>query len=126
GGVREAVAGPDHERFEGEAGIQLALEPGARAARGGPSVRPWIGGRLGRRRDRLVRGPADRGALAEDLGEALAQDRKVVFVDPVHEERVGNFELDASGRQLARHDRLEPGFERLLALKPRADRGENL
>src|SRR5712691_8578599 len=102
--------------------MELALEPGARRA-SGAAGRGSGGTHLGRdharwRRRGLVRGEANLGTRAEHVLEALAQGGKVVFVDPVHEECVGNFEIDALGADLARGDRSEPGLERLLALEP--------
>ena len=63
---------------------------------------------------------------AEHFREAALEQGKMVFVDPVHEEGVGNFEIDVLGAELARHDRLEPRVECLVAAEPRPDRIEDL
>src|SRR5436190_20214338 len=42
----------------------------------------------------------------------------MVLVNPIDEERVGNLELDFTGAEADREDRLEPGLERLLAADP--------
>ena len=120
GRVREPVAGADDERLEREPGAELALEPLARARvggggrRGGPGRRERLA-RDGRQGQGLARGETDLRAIPEHLTERLAQGGEVVFVDPVHEERVGNLEVHRLRPELTRHDGAEPGVERLAA-----------
>jgi len=66
------------------------------------------------------------GRAAQHLGEALAQGRKMMFVDPVHEKRVRNFEFDALRSDFARGDRFEPGLERLIAFDSALHRHQDL
>ena len=47
-------------------------------------------------------------------------------MDPVHEEGVGDFEFDRFWRERNGDDRLEPGFECLLALQTPAHTQQNL
>jgi len=69
---------------------------------------------------------ADLGIGVEDLAQALAKRDQVVLVDPVDEERIGDFELDDLGAEHERYDRLEPGVERLLGLESGLYRDEDL
>jgi hypothetical protein len=131
GRVGEAVAASDDESLERETGIQLTVEPRARVTvRGSGRRRSRTGldrrdGSCGGRR-RLVRMETNRRSLAQHFRHRLAERGQVVFVDPVHEEGVGNLEIDVLGAELARHDRLEPRVECLVAAEPRPDRIEDL
>ena len=132
GGVREAVARADDERPEREPRVELAVEPIAGAGVGG---RRGDGRRspgrssgacfrsrgaqacVSRHRHGLARGEVDVGADTEDFAEGLTEHQHVVFVDPVHEERVGYFEFDELGADFTRHDGLQPCVEGLLAFQ---------
>src|SRR5439155_25762007 len=131
GSLGETVAAADDEALEGESRIELAFHGGCRSRGGG-----WRGGCgqgetgavAGRfiDRKRLARRETHIRALAENLGEALAQELEVVLVDPVHEKWVGNFQFDGLGADLLRHDWLEPSFECLRTAEPASHRLEDL
>ena len=130
GSVGEAVAAADDERVEREPRIELPLHGGGRS-RGRDLRRRQCGGSRPipggpRRRQRLARREPHVGILPEHLRQALAQHCEVMLVDPVHEKRVGNFQVDGLGADLHRCDRLEPGVEGLRTAQPIADQRENL
>src|SRR5262249_7343211 len=52
---------------------------------------------------------------AEHRAQSFPEPGQMVLMNPIDEERVRNLELDFSGAEAQRMDRLEPGFERLLA-----------
>ena len=119
GGVRETVAAADDEALERVPGTQLTVEPQARGARldgrgdRGTETGPGLGEERGSHG--LEGREADLGLGAQHLRQALAQCDQVVFVDPIHEEGVGDFQLDELGADGTGDDRLEPGVQRLGA-----------
>ena len=131
GGVREAVARAHDERIEREPRQQLAVEPLSCARRRLGRDRPCRGGGRGgrgarRQRTGFARDEAYVRAAPDHVGERVPQGGQVMFVDPVHEEGVGDFQFGHFGPQLEGHDGAEPGFEGLFAGDPGLEIFEDL
>src|SRR6185369_197509 len=115
GGVGELIAAPHDKVGERVAGMELAVALAAHALASDRTdafaVRSWGGKRqLG-----LLSGrKADFPILAQNFGHDSPKNGEVVFVDPIYEERVRDFEFNGVGSHAERLYRLEPGIECLL------------